>query len=203
MRKTLICIGGFPASGKTTLGQQLQKDLAKVQIIDPDHAWLTILGKDPQKDLLKDADIDVSKAADVIAYMLSETKKALKSDAQHILVPSAFILGSMRQQYEELANEFDLDFKAVWLDADVITRKKRADKRAVTKTTGNKRGFNASAVSGDKVTEAKIDGALTWSRIDASGNFAATYKAVYRALFAAQPPSQAGNILQKPETHKI
>ncbi|MBI1302119.1 MAG: AAA family ATPase [Alphaproteobacteria bacterium] len=184
MKATLICIGGLPASGKTAIGKRLHCDYDHVKIIDPDHSWLSILGKNSKHDILRDQDIDLTKLPDVIEHMLSKTRLAIDSrKTKYIVVPSAFVLESMRQQYEKLAKEKAINFKAIWLEADIYIRKQRSNSRALQTEAGLDRGFNASTISSDNITENQFEGELTWHKIDASGNFETVYETVILYLF--------------------
>jgi len=170
MRPHLICIGGLPSSGKTTLAHSLPQ--VGACIIDPHRAWLTILGKDPDNDLLHDEDLDREKAPQVIKLMLNQTQSAL-AQSKTVIVPSAFIIEEMRQQFETLSGKYNANFTGLWLDASLETRRKRSNQRLQThKSNENKnlpRDFNASAIAAGQLDQEQ-EGTLKWQIINAEQN---------------------------------
>lgn len=196
----LICIGGFSGSGKTTLAARLHQNIENSVVVDPDHAWLEIIGKDPEEDTLIDDDIDLKKIADVIGLMIQRTEDGLNA-SKTVIIGSSFRLGNMRDQYEALGKKHDIEFIGVWLDVDEKTRMGRAQKRlldhAKRKENGLSRGFNASAVSAEKVSNARLDGQLTWPKVDASSDEETTYIDVSKVIGLA-----SGSVVNSELTYK-
>ena len=160
----LICIGGIPAVGKTTLGNLLSESYIKkgykVKIVCPDKTRLALLGK-PEGVITND-DLSMETTLDTIKMMASNTDKFLK-EGNIVIVPSAFILERMRTQFEEIASNNNSEFKGFWLDAPYDIIKCRAENRI-----SNNSNNHASAVVPSK--ELCIEGNMGWKKIDASIN---------------------------------
>ena len=174
MTASLILIGGFPGVGKTTVAIELAKEFHSCVVLDPDAIRLEILVKDPVNDRLCDEDITQESTDATIAEMKAQAVAALQ-EGQTVIIASAFILASMRDEYEGMAQEQGVECRTVWLDADVEIRKQRAQERLSDDT-------NPSAVSAERVTEAEIDGEIHWPVVDASRGREVVFQDVKRLL---------------------
>ena len=170
----LICIGGLPGVGKTTIAKRLSEIFTGSVVLDPDEIRLDILDKNPKEDRLRDADITPESTIATIAEMKAQAQAALQQ-GQTVIIGSAFILASMRKEYKTMAVEQGAKFSAVWLDAGVTIRSARAQARLSDAT-------NPSAVSADKVTEVIIDGEMNWPVVDASHDVEIVYQDVKKVL---------------------
>jgi len=183
--KSLICIGGLPGVGKTTIGLKLQQNIPNSIHICPDRIWLKHIGKDPDHDVLTDADITPSHIKNVIEEIKNETHENLLKNRTTI-VPSAFMLESMRTEYEDLAKHHTIPFHAFWLKADIETRLQRAQKRIrdhqKLQNEKSQKNQNASAISNDKIKNAKINGPINWPIIDAHKTPDEIYKTIWKLI---------------------
>lgn len=165
----LICIGGLPGSGKTTLGYRLKEFIENSAVICPDRHFLIASEKDPEKDILTDDLITAEKIPGVIAAMWKEASTLLKE--QTVIIPSSFIGAQMRKDYETMAANRQVDFQGIWLQADYTKRAGRTQQRAHDHEArikqGLKRGFNASAINSRKLLQAVPEGDIGWAIVDA------------------------------------
>ena len=168
MKQKLICIGGIPGIGKTTIGYEILKNYSgnKPVLICPDEIRLEIIGK-AKNELITNDDISMEVTLKVIDKMYKKTKESLKLGLD-VIVPSAFILEKMRVGFEKIAKDYEADFHGLWLEAPYDVIKERAISRAKKyKTPNNKEESNSvSAVIPDKKTV--IDGEMKWQVIDAN-----------------------------------
>ena len=169
-----ICIGGLPGVGKTTVAKRLSEIFTGSVALDPDDIHLDVLGKNPKKDRLRDADITDDSIQETIKRMKEHAVSALAKN-QTVIIGSAFILEAMRKEYEVAAQEQGARFTSIWLDADVTERVVRATRRL------EEQG-NPSGVSADWARKAAINGKMTWGRIDASGSLDEVVDSVQRMI---------------------
>jgi len=159
----LICIGGIPGVGKSTAGSLLEEKYSKqgvdTVVVCPDKTRLEVLGK--SGGVITNDDLSREVTLATIDKMASNTLIYLK-EGKTVIVPSAFILESMRERFESMAKENKAIFKGIWLEAEYDIIKDRAEKRF--KDTFNR---HASAVVPDK--NVKPEGYMKWYKIDASG----------------------------------
>lgn len=165
MNGYLICIGGLPGVGKTVIAHRLQGKLSNSVVLDPDKIRLSIVGKSPETDRLLDEDITNESTDATIEMMKAEAIEAL-TQGKIVIIGSAFTGKSMREEYEAVAEEKNVIFKAVWLEAKNEIRQQRAEKRL------SEEG-NPSAVSAN--FDLKIEGGLHWPVIDADRSIDEVY----------------------------
>lgn len=155
--KKLICIGGIPGVGKSTIGEMLHAHFENenIALICPDETRIEVLGK-PKDYAVKKEDMSLSITQKTIALMVDKTKTLLNEKT--VIVPSAFVYQNMRTTFETIANDMSIPFHGFWLDAPYQTIKSRAEERI-------KKDKTISAVIPDEtfVPEGKI----TWHIINA------------------------------------
>ncbi len=112
----LICIGGVPASGKTTAGIALRllygEDFSL--LIDPEVTRNEVLGR-PEFSPIRKVDLTPESTAKTIARMIRKTGDGLQQ-GKIVIVPSAFILEKMRDRFEGLASVRGVPFHGFWLE---------------------------------------------------------------------------------------
>lgn len=162
----LICIGGLPAVGKTTVARYLHNKLKGSILLDPDKIRLSVLDKNPEIDRLLDEDITPESTDATVREMKDQLISALAQN-KTVIIGSAFTGERMRAEYEAAALERGAVFGAVWLEAKNEIRQARAEKRLNEED-------NPSAVSVNNDLE--IEGKLEWSVIDASQAIKDVYK---------------------------
>lgn len=161
----LICIGGLPGSGKTTLGRALARRLSGgYTVLDPDAVRLELLGR-AETDVVTDDDMTPAVTRDVINLMALKARTHLQNGGS-LIVASAFVASEMRQTFEALAKELDVAFTGLWLDAPVDALQRRLLARDAMRASGIRDATTISAVSGRHVANLRIDGSVTWPRID-------------------------------------
>ncbi len=184
MTKKLICIGGLPGVGKTEVANRLSQNILNNLVICPDELRLEMLGKNPKQDVLTDADITDETTRKVIAVMLDRAELALQND-KVVIIGSAFVSQSMRQDYEAMAKKLSAPFHGVWLELDDMSRIQRTEKRKNdyldTKTKGLKRGKNPSIVTCVNAA-LEVEGDIRWPIIDASPSAESVLQAVQEEL---------------------
>jgi predicted kinase len=181
-RPRLICIGGLPGTGKTTLGLGLQARLgADTVLVCPDRTMLRLLGK-PESGVIESRDItpDLVKAA--IADMRTRTRTALAT-GQDVIVPSAFVGQAMRADFKAIATDTGADFRPFWLHAPIAVLHERARIRAFNKAAGN-----ASAVGPDKIKTSLIEGKVDWPHINATQSPSVLLQKILEDLNKAPAP---------------
>lgn len=160
----LVCIGGPPGAGKTTVGHIVQKHLPGSVLVDPDVIRLEILGRPPGS-AVTEADLAPAVTQHVIARMKAQTEAALHA-GNTVIVPSAFILQAMRDDFEAIASRLPCPLHAFWLQAADATLAQRQQQRAkTTSETFN----NASKVVSNDPALTRLQGTLSprWQTLPA------------------------------------
>jgi predicted kinase len=171
----LICIGGLPAAGKTSAGQQLAGHFPGSRLICPDDIRRQILGKESGVPITEE-DLSPEITARVIKKMHEETQQHLAAGNMAI-VASAFLWQSARVQFENLARTENCAFYGFWLEAPMDVLRTRAAQRAACVKSRSISGI-ASIVDPDKA----IDGVIDWQKIDASPPQHLVVKAILSVL---------------------
>lgn len=163
-KPALICIGGPPGVGKTTVGLILKDRLPGSVLIDPDAIRLEILGRPPGS-AVTEADLAPAITRQVIERMKTGTEAALLQ-GRTVIVPSAFVLESMRLDFEALAARLQCPFRAFWLEAPSAVITQRQQQRALAKDFNN-----ASQVVSQNPAYTQRQGPLSagWQTILAGG----------------------------------
>ena len=163
----LVCIGGLPATGKSTLARGLQPYLGSDAIlIDPDRTMLRLLGK-PEGSVLRSEDLNPALIKSAIAAMKTETREAL-ANRHPVIVASAFVGAQMRAEFETIAEETNADLRTFWLEAPVPVLHERARQRERDSRDVKAAFNNASAVGVDHIKLSLIEGDVSWPIIDAN-----------------------------------
>ena len=161
----LICIGGLPGSGKTTLGLALARRLnSGPTMLDPDAVRLELLGR-AETDVVTDDDMTPTATRAVIDLMVAKARTRLQS-GQSLIVASAFVAEEMRQRFEALAQELSATFSGLWLDVSVDVLGGRLAARNAKRARGVNDLTTISAVSGRHIENLTVTGAVTWRRIN-------------------------------------
>lgn len=162
-KPALVAIGGYSGTGKTTLASLLAGTL--------EHApgflhFRTDLERKALFNVSETERLDPSSYTQevndkVYARLLHKTRIGLKS-GQKVIIDAVFSKESERAEFETLAEELDVPFIGIWLEADekVISARVEARKGDASDAT--------PAVVHQQVKRG-ISG-LTWHRIDASGS---------------------------------
>jgi predicted kinase len=170
----LICIGGLPGVGKTSVAKALQEVRPNSVLLDPDVIRLEILGKNPNSDFLTEKDITSETTSETIKVMKQKAEQYLKQGVT-VIIGSAFLLSAMRIEYEQIASNGKIKFRPVWLEADIEARVERGQKRL------NGSG-GVSAVSEEWIRQIQVDGDIAWPVVDASGTLNDVVSAVELSL---------------------
>lgn len=161
----LICIGGLPGSGKTTLGVGLACWLGgRYTVLDPDAVRLELLGR-AATEAVTDGDMTPSLTNAVVDLMVSKAQLGLQH-GESLIVASAFLALAMRRRFEELAPESSATFHGFWLDVSLDVLRTRLLTREALRASGVHDSTTVSAVSHRHVEKLCVDGAVTWHRID-------------------------------------
>ena len=156
----ILCIGGPPGVGKTTLALKLKPLFHKAKLIDPDAILLQVVGKSTDQTVTSE-DISPANIAEVISVMETRTQCAL--DLGFIpIVASSFILEKMRTDFQSMAVARSVGFVGLWLEAGNTMVEERQLKRLADNDPTNK---------SEVVIRQKREGDLVrgWTTIDASG----------------------------------
>ena len=186
----LVCIGGLPGSGKTTLGLALARRLGgSYEVIDPDAVRLELLGR-TEIDVVTDDDMTPTVTRAVVDLMVAKAQAKLH-DGRSLIVPSAFVIEEMRQRFEALARELNATFRGVWLDVPFDVLRRRLLARDAVRASGKRDGTTLSAVSGRHVETLRVGGAVTWSRVDGARKPSVVLARVL-ALLHVDPAARSG-----------
>jgi predicted kinase len=157
----LICLGGLPANGKTTIGLMLAELYGdRAVLIDPDLVKLEILGR-PPTDAIQDSDLTTGVVQTSIVLMKEKTRRLLEQ-GKIVIVPSAFMWDSMRQEFEALAQEIAVPMHAFWFEAPLATLHERAIDRQEKRRAGVRDATTISNVGPDKIKPDGVVGVVTW-----------------------------------------
>ncbi len=84
----------------------------------------------------------------------------------------------MRESYEGMANDLDVEFYGFWLEVDEQTQMQRVRERRVSMV--EKR--NVSYVSEKQASSVKVDGEVSWCRVDATDQVEKVVQNVFSKL---------------------
>jgi predicted kinase len=183
----LVCIGGFPGSGKTTAGLRLLEWLGEsTRIVEPDLTRAEVLGR-REDSSIGNADLTPEITAKTIERMAEKTAEGL-TEGQVVVVPSAFILPAMRAQFQKMAENSQAPFYGFWLDCPADVRKQRMDERLNRRESGTVDITTTSTVTHahQNVDPGKID----WEIIDGSQSREHVFEAIARRLSILVPQAQ-------------
>jgi len=166
LRGVLVCIGGLPGIGKTTVGLQLLEFYGneRALLIDPDIVRAEILGR-KEEDGIREQDMAPAVTAKTIDLMVASAEAGLV-EGKTVIVPSAFVLEDMRERFEALAAKRNVGFFGFWLDAPDTCLKTRLALREEHRKTGRHDATTVSAVT--QLDRGLIVGAIRWPVIEAS-----------------------------------
>lgn len=192
----LICIGGMSAAGKTTLGLGLLENYGEeyAVLIDPDATRNEVLNR-PVGTPVHDEDLAPEITAKTIIRMLEKADEALGKE-MIVIVPSAFVLPYMRENFEKRAEEKGVRFFGFWLDCPKDLREERKLERREMRENGIVDLRTVSQVTHAGTTKELDPGVVTWNVIDASGSKEQVLDTVLKQL-PALAPSPPGTGHQK------
>lgn len=173
----LVGVGGLSGTGKSTLASRLaaaMKPFPGAVHLRSDVIRKRLMGA-AEYDKLGEDGYAEEVTAKVYATLLEEAAAALRA-GQSVIVDAVNQRPEERTALAELAEDQDVDFTGLWLEAPTETLVARADARS----------RDASDADGTVVAaQAERDlGYLDWFRIDASGGPQATLKAARAAVGA-------------------
>ena len=165
-RGVLVCIGGLPGVGKTTVGLQLLEYFGnnQAQLIDPDIFRAEVLGRLPQEGI-REEDMAPAITSRTIERMAEAADAGLR-ERKTVIVPSAFVLENMRNRFETLAEKRQSAFFGFWLDAPDDCLQARLAQRDEQRKKGLRNVTTVSAVT--KLNRGLIEETILWPTIDAS-----------------------------------
>lgn len=176
----LIAIGGLSGVGKSSIAQALAPDFLPApaaRVIRSDVIRKRLFGVAPETRLPPEA-YDTATTARVYAALDTEARAALTAGYAAI-VDATFIREKERAAIARTAERAGVPFVGLWLQAPEAVLAARIAAR---------RGDASDADRAVLARQLRLDlGAMDWSRIDASGESAATLAATRRALGLASP----------------
>jgi predicted kinase len=176
----LICIGGLPGNGKTTLALRLLSVLDHAILIDPDLTRLEVLGR-PVDTTITDVDLDTSTTLKTLALIRQKIREGLAAGLT-VIVASSSVQVEARDKYQELAAEMGATFKGFWLTAPRETLEARLKNREIQRESGIKDVSTISAVSTTQIAPKVIIGVIRWPAIDADRSPDKVFKAILSLL---------------------
>ena len=179
----LICIGGLPGTGKTTLAIRLIAAIGGL-IIDPDLTRLEILGR-PANSTITDDDLTPEITRQTIALMRQRARSALAS-GQTVVIASSSVQAEARDGYKTLAAEMGRPFHAFWLTAPQHVLAARLLKRQAERRKGTKGLAMISAVSLAQIDPKVVTGVIRWPAIDAVQTTETVLKQILSLLLKPQ-----------------
>lgn len=157
-RPLLIAVGGMSGSGKTSLAAALANNIPNAIHLDSDRTRKEMFGVAPTDRLPSEAYTD--EATQRLIAVMDERVKAGLAAGKTVIVSAAFLPPESRAMEENLAKSCGVEFRGLWLEADVQTLCDRAEKR-----TGDASDAGAAVIQ----LQAGIDkGVISWPAIDAS-----------------------------------
>jgi predicted kinase len=144
---------------------------------------LEVLGRFPDS-TITDADLTPAIHAKTVARMLEKARANL-ANGKIVIVPSAFVKGEMREQFENLAQNYQVPFYGFWLDAPVKLHQERMAERSHRRAQGVHDITTVSAVSSTQIDPSIITGQITWPKIDATCSQADVFASVLAAVPSA------------------
>lgn len=170
----LIAVGGLSGSGKSTLAARLAPDIKPFPgaiHLRSDVIRKRLMGVAEHEKLGEDG-YTAEVTAKVYAALLEEAAAALRA-RQSVIVDAVYQRREEREAVADLADDLDVDFTGLWLEAPTETLVARADSRH----------RDASDADGSVVAaQAERDvGYLDWFRIDAAGGPDSTLQAARSA----------------------
>ncbi|GGB53014.1 hypothetical protein GCM10011316_26320 [Roseibium aquae] len=184
---TLVGLGGFSGTGKTTLAYALAPDLGRApgaRVLRTDVKRKTRLGLAETERAPLSA--YTKQMSDAVYASLDDEAKALLAAGHCVIFDAVFSDEAERARSEAQAGAVGAGFCGLWLDAPGEVLKDRAAARAKSGTDAS----DADAGVIDRQLTYDL-GRMTWSRIDASGAPATTLANARQALagcgFAQSP----------------
>jgi predicted kinase len=167
-------VGGLSGSGKSTLAARLAPDIKPFPgaiHLRSDVIRKRLMGVAEHEKLGEDG-YTAEVTAKVYAALLEEATAALRA-RQSVIVDAVYQRREEREAVADLADDLDVDFTGLWLEAPTETLVARADSRH----------RDASDADGSVVAaQAERDvGYLDWFRIDAAGGPDSTLQAARSA----------------------
>lgn len=167
---TLVAVGGFSGSGKSTLARQLAAFVGAVPgavVVRSDEIRKRICGVDPMTPLGSGG---YTPAVSTQVYGAAAEQAARILAAGHSAIVDAVFAGSQdREAIERVAVAAGVPFAGLWLDASAATLEQRVQAR---------RGDPSDADAAIVRAQVQVgSGAVTWQRLDASGDAASVVAA--------------------------
>jgi len=177
-RPSLVAIGGFSGTGKTTLAAALACHFGRIP--GALHLRSDIIRKrlahvSPEQRLPENA-YTPEASQEVYQTLLQEAGGALNA-GQSVIVDAVFALEQEQQALENMAHECGVNFFGIWLEASSCLLKLRVAQRT-------KDASDATAKVVSRQFEYQL-GVVEWCRIDASQPFQAVRDASLSALFSS------------------
>ncbi|MEQ8400498.1 MAG: AAA family ATPase, partial [Roseitalea porphyridii] len=157
----LVAVGGLSGTGKTTLARRLAPGIGRrpgAVHLRSDLERKALAGVAPGDTL--PADSYTKDAARAVHTRLTDRARYLLAAGQSVLLDATFLSPDERDGAGRLAQEMEVPFTGLWLDAPVDTLTRR-----VTERHGDASDADADVVRGQSE---KDIGTMTWARIDAS-----------------------------------
>ena len=180
MAPTLIAIGGFSGSGKSTVAAALAPSLGRVPgavVLRSDVIRKRLFGVD-RNDRLP-AEAYSAAASDLIYREMIETAEAVLTAGQSVIVDAVFGQPSERSAIRAMATRLETDFQGLWLDAPVDCLSRRIATR-----TGDVSDATDDVLRRQVATLRRPD---DWNVVDASGSVHAVTLAAQQILGIAPP----------------
>ena len=169
----LLAIGGLSGTGKTTIARALAPAIDAV-VIRSDTVRKRLHGTADTAPLPPSAYTDAARAA-VYRRMNRDAAAALRADAA-VILDATFLDRAARDAAARLADEHGVPFTGVWLEAALSTRLARVEGRS-----GDASDADAAVV---RRQDRDAGAPLSWHTVDASGEAAATVRAIESLLAA-------------------
>lgn len=171
----LVAVGGFSGSGKSTLAAALAPDLGAppgARVLSSDRLRKAMHGVAAETRLPADAYApEISRA--VYAAQREQAAATLKTGVA-VVADAVFDRADAREAIAQVARDAAVAFRGLWLDAPLDALAGRVEARKGDASDATVAVLRAQAQAGA--------GAVDWTRLDATGDRAATLRAARAAL---------------------